>query len=188
MKNYILVFFCLMGSYAFGQSFHFPHPEGWGEEMIPFPIDFALGIPYRGQEHLRFSPGWGDPGSEEFWSYAFLWWVNPDAPVTQQSLEQHLKEYYSGLVGRNITSRSIDRKKVVPVVATFKEMSGYWEGTVSMLDYMDEKPIVLNVKVQQQLCDKAKHKAIFISVSPQPRAHAIWTKMNSLWTGFRCSE
>jgi hypothetical protein len=48
-------------------------PDGWTVERLPFPIEFAPQIPYKGVEELRFAPGWGDIKSDEHWTYAFLW-------------------------------------------------------------------------------------------------------------------
>ena len=43
---------------------------------IPFPLDFAPNLPYRGTEELRFAPGFFDPSAAGSWSYAFVWFVD----------------------------------------------------------------------------------------------------------------
>jgi hypothetical protein len=186
MKKSLVAFLVFVSAAAFGQTFKLPHPEGWGEELIPFPIEFAPGIAYQGEEHLRFTPGWGKPETEEFWSYCFLWWVDDKAVITKESLERDLKEYYSGLVGRNIESRKIDAKKIVPTTTSFKATKTGFEGAVNMLDYMEQKPIVLNVRIDLQDCSSEKKKAVFISVSPQSAAHAVWKQFGEIWRGFSC--
>src|SRR5690348_7269453 len=50
-----------------------PTPEGWRREVIPFPLDFAPEIGYRGVEELRFAPRFFDPAAPTYWSYAFAW-------------------------------------------------------------------------------------------------------------------
>ena len=62
-----------------------PFPDGWNVERFSIPIDFAPGIAYKGVEDIRFAPGWGDKKSEEYWSYCFLWWLNPDAKIDATS-------------------------------------------------------------------------------------------------------
>ncbi|MGL6267834.1 MAG: hypothetical protein ACRC2O_07895, partial [Chitinophagaceae bacterium] len=52
-----------------------PVPKDWTIERFPIPISFAPQIPYRGVEDIRFTPGWGKKISEEYWSYAFLWYL-----------------------------------------------------------------------------------------------------------------
>ena len=140
---------------------------------------------------LRFAPGWGDGSSEEFWSYCFLWMINGDAKVDETTLNTDLKEYYSGLVGRNIIKRKIDSLKIIPTTVLIKRdlKNKYaYAGTVSMLDYMNQKPILLNVMVQIKECTDEKKKAVFISVSPQPNTHSIWKKFTDIWQGFKCKS
>ena len=142
----ITLLLILLAYNSFGQSFVLPAPDGWGKETISFPIEFAPDIPYVGTEELRFTPGWGNAKTEEYWSYCFLWMINDDAQVDGATLGKHLKSYYDGLVGRNIVSRKIEQSKVVPIISNVEATSGRnanytYEGTVSMLDYMEQKPI-----------------------------------------------
>src|SRR4051812_6700953 len=51
-------------------------PEGWGVERFAIPIEFAPSIPYKGVEDIRFAPGWSDAKSNEYWTYAFLWYLD----------------------------------------------------------------------------------------------------------------
>ena len=51
-------------------------PEGWVAERFPIPIDFAPQIPYKGVEDIRFSPGWGNAFTDEYWTYCFLWYLD----------------------------------------------------------------------------------------------------------------
>ena len=37
--------------------FTMPTPEGWRNETIPFPLEFAPNLGYEGIEEIRFSPG-----------------------------------------------------------------------------------------------------------------------------------
>ena len=77
--------------------FHLPTPDGWRTETIPFPLAFAPDLPYVGLEELRFAPGMFEQGSEEFWSYAFVWWVGPDEPHDLETMAGYLEDYFRGL-------------------------------------------------------------------------------------------
>lgn len=194
MKNLsALILLLLSVSTSIAQSFYLPVPEKWTTEVFPIPIEFAPQIKYAGEEHLRFAPGWGEPSSEELWTYCFLWWINGDSKVSTESLEKDIQAYYSGLVGRNIISRKIDAALVVPTVASFNEVkaekgdSKTYAGAVKMLDYLSLKPITLNIIVHVMPCAKAGKLGVLFTISPQPKTHALWQKFNAVHEGFRCT-
>src|SRR5215213_4932562 len=54
-------------------SYILPFPPGWGTEIVSLPPAFAPAITYKGVEDIRFAPGWAKAGSNEYWTYAFLW-------------------------------------------------------------------------------------------------------------------
>jgi len=188
-----LILLTLSVSASIGQSFYLPVPEKWTAEVFPIPIEFAPSIPYLGEEHLRFAPGWGEPSSEELWTYCFLWWIKGDSQINKESLEKDVKAYYSGLVGRNIISRKIDSTLVVPTMASFTEVkaekgdSQTYAGTVKMLDYLSLKPITLNITVHVMPCAKEGKLGALFTISPQPKTHALWQKLNAVHEGFRCT-
>jgi hypothetical protein len=190
-KN-LLVLICMMTTIiAQGQKHVLPEPKDWGTETFPIPIEFAPNIPYTGEEEVRFSPGWGDTTSVQRWSYSFLWWIKADSKLDAVSLKKYLEEYYGGLVSRNIERRKIPARKLVPTVATItenKNASRPFTATVSMLDYMRQKPMKLNIDVSIQECAANGKRGIFFAVSPQPRTHAIWKDFENIWSGFRCGE
>jgi hypothetical protein len=177
---------------ASAQVFELPIPAGWSTETFAVPMDFAPKVKYSGEEHIRFAPGWGDPKSEELWTYCFLWWIKPDSKVSKEILEEYLQSYYSGLVGRNIVSRKIDSAIVVPTVASFNQVSSAkgdsktFQGTVKMLDYLGLRPVTLNIDVHVIPCMTEGHLAVFLAISPQPKEHRVWKELNSVREGFRC--
>lgn len=183
-----------IGFAAGAQSFDLPVPSGWRTETFSIPIDFAPQIAYSGEEHIRFSPGWSDPKSEELWAYCFLWWIEPESEVSTENLNKYIQSYYSGLVGRNIVSRKIDSALVVPTIASFEEVSTKngdsktYEGTVKMLDYLSLHPITLKIDVHVISCIQEKHLAVFFAISPQQKQHVVWKQLNSVHDGFRCKR
>lgn len=170
-----------------------PTPNGYTTEVIPFPIEFAPSINYNGVEDLRFTAGWGNAATEDYWSYAFLWWLDGSPGINEDTVTNNLKTYYSGLVGRNIKPRNIPENKIVPVqvkVTSATLTAGdvqTFEGAVYMLDYMQQEPITLHVRVHVRTCGDNK-TVVFNEISPQPYTSPTWEKLDDIWNGFRCSK
>jgi hypothetical protein len=75
MKKIILILFaifCAGKSFSQQSPYVFPQPAKWTSEKIAFPISFAPKIDFKGTEDIRFTPGWGNQASEEYWSYTFV--------------------------------------------------------------------------------------------------------------------
>ncbi|MBZ0233808.1 MAG: hypothetical protein K8M05_15880, partial [Deltaproteobacteria bacterium] len=72
-------------------------PEGWRAETIPFPLEFAPSLPYRGVEELRFPKGFFEPEDDWYFSYAFVWYVLAPGPADAEALERDLVAYFRGL-------------------------------------------------------------------------------------------
>jgi hypothetical protein len=169
-------------------------PQGWGIERFAIPIEFAPSIAYKGVEDIRFSPGWSDAKSNEYWAYAFLWYLDGKPEITPQITEKNLTAYYTGLVGRNIKKRKIPKEKLVPVKATIKKTSvsagdlQTYSGTILMLDYMELKPMTLNCVVHIKTCPGKNNTLVFYELSPQPLTGNIWKDLHKLWASFECTK
>lgn len=169
-------------------------PDNWDVERFPLPPGFAPPVTYKGVEDLRFTPGWADSTSAEYWSYAYLWWLDGNPKIDAGSLQENLKAYYTGLVGQNITGRKIPENKVVPTNVTVKKVkatetdSETYRGEIRMLDYMTRQPIVLNALIHLRNCELKKHTAVFIEISPKPFAHPIWQQFNKMEQAFQCNK
>jgi len=205
MKNLIIIIFSFISFGALAQNskpefdgskwkppYSLALPEGWGVERFPIPIEFAPSIPYKGVEDIRFTPGWGNAKSEEYWSYAFLWYLD-ETPVTRPKIiEDNLTAYYTGLIGRNIEKRKIPADKLFPVKVSVREVTTEpgdlktYHGTIAMLDYMEQKPIILNCVVHLKSCAGQREGFIFYEISPRPMTDKVWTSFASLWKGFDC--
>lgn len=169
--------------------------DGWGIERFPMPIDFAPKIPYKGVEDVRFTTGWSKPESEEYWSYAFLWYVEGTQKLEAKTIANNLAMYFDGLVNRNIEKRALPKALIKKTRAHFKKLSkpegqdeSTFSGTIQMVDYMGKKPIVLHATVHLKKCVGTDHTIIFHQFSPQERIAPIWTKLNGLWDSFRCAQ
>lgn len=164
-------------------------PKDWGVEVFSLPADFAAGMTYKGVEDIRFAPGWGDSTKEDYWSYAYLWWLDAKPVIDAVTLQQNLQVYYSGLVNRNITGRKIPEDKVVPTSAAVKQVKTVtgdlqtFNGSIRMLDYMKQVPITLNALIHVKNCNASNHVAVFVEISPRSYKDAIWTQMESIGAG-----
>jgi len=165
-------------------------PKGWGVERFAVPIEFATNIPYTGVEDIRFAPGWGLNESNDYWSYAFLWYLDGSPEINADVIQENLKEYYSGLVRRNIDKRKIPTEKIVPTKAIFKSITPIqgdtqtFSGTVEMLDYMMQQPMTLNCIVHVKRDEGKERTFIFHELSPQPSDSSVWISLNKLWGDF----
>lgn len=165
-------------------------PAGWGIEHFALPPDFAPTFTWKGVEDIRFHPGWGDTASKGYWSYAYLWWLDGAVAVTETALQQNLHAYYAGLVGRNIAPRNIPATKIVPTEVVIKKAKPLgddketFSGTIRMLDYMAQRPMVLNCVIHVKEARTAGKSAIFIEVSPQTINHPVWKEMDKIAAGF----
>lgn len=203
MKKTITAILCLASFFCFGQNvktafdgkhwkapYELAIPTGWDIERFVIPIEFAPQIKYSGVEYIRFAPGWANVKSNEYWTYAFLWYLDGFPKMNKNIIENNLKAYYTGLVGRNIEPRKIPASKLiltttsVKQVTTFKRDKKTFNGTIEMLDYMEQKPIILNCIIHVRPYKEKGKTFIFYELSPKPFSDGIWLMLNKLWTDF----
>ena len=167
--------------------------EGWGIERFLIPINFAPKIPYKGVEDIRFTQGWGNVKSDEYWSYAFLWYLDGKPAINASIIESNLKLYYDGLIGSNIDKKKITAEKITPTKASFKKIKtsagdlNTFSGSIQILDYMQLKPITFHCLVHHKICGNEDKTFIFYEISPRPVNDSVWIKLNKLWTDFNCT-
>lgn len=201
---FILVFFVTCSSTfaqdskpAFdGHNWQAPYAlamEGWGIERFRIPIEFAPGIKYNGIEDVRFTKGWGEVKSNEYWSYAFLWYLDGKPTINIPAIEKNLAMYYDGLIGQNVEQRKIPLALVKPTkvkvtkIATQNGDVATFSGTIEMLDYMQQKPIVMNCIIHHKLCDGQDKTFVFHEISPRHLTDPVWSALNKLWSEFECN-
>ncbi|MEO7562038.1 MAG: hypothetical protein ABIT07_05545, partial [Ferruginibacter sp.] len=66
-------------------------PTGWDVERFLIPIEFAPQISYKGVEDIRFAPGWAKEKTAEYWTYAFLWYLDGTVKTNAKIIENNLK-------------------------------------------------------------------------------------------------
>lgn len=206
MKNIIVVLLCLSSFSMYGQTqtafdghqwqapYHLTIPKDWTIERFPIPISFAPAIPYKGVEDIRFTPGWAKPATEEYWTYAFLWYLEGPLTMNTQLIAKNLKHYYTGLLKVNTDPSKAPAIKQVPVTTSFKKITTAkndletYSGIITMTDYMSGKPITLNCIIHLKYCKEENKTILFHELSPQPFTHKNWEQLNQLWADFVCKK
>jgi hypothetical protein len=167
--------------------------KGWDVERFLIPISFAPSIPYKGVEDIRFTPGWAKKTTNEYWSYAFLWYLDGTPAWDAKTIENNLIAYYTGLTKVNSDSSKI-ADKLFPVTATIRSRHTEtgdlktFEGSVTMLDYMSKEPITLNVVIHIKACTGKDKTFVFHEISPMPYTDDVWKRLHQLWVNFKCNK
>lgn len=185
-------------SLAVSGSFQWPLSEGWRQETIPFPLEFAPDLPYKGVEELRFSPGMFKSDQGGYWSYAFVWWLDGHPALDASELNSSLQSYFAGLctsVAKD-KGQTIDPAKIsasLHAVAGPERKLGHavaaYAGTVDSYDpFVTGKPITLNLEVWVWDCDRSGKRAAMILVSPKPASAPIWSSLRKRRDAFVCHE
>lgn len=170
-------------------GFDWPVPEGWKHETIPFPLDFAPGLPFHGVEELRFAPGFFEPDSTTFWSYAFVWWLEDPPNFDAPSISAVLREYFAGLaleVGK-------DKYPMDPEWFRVELESRTEEGRTILVGqaytydaFVTGEKIVLNVEARLQDCPRAGRRAITFLLSPKQLDDPVWDDLKACESTLRC--
>ncbi len=159
-----------------------PVPKGWNSETIPFPLDFAPSLPLRGDEHLRFMPGFFDPKSPSFWSYDFVWWLAEKPKFDASSLSPMLEDYFRGLctaVGQNKFAFD-DKRFHAELVPKPGAATTTLVGTIASYDpFKTGEPIALNVEAHLCDCPSTSHFAIRFLISPAKLDSPVWTELRA---------
>jgi hypothetical protein len=172
-------------------------PEGWTVERNYFPAPYAPHVTLKGMEDIRFPGGWGDAKSDEYWSVAYLFWLDGGQKIDEDVLQKNLKLYYDDLVPGGLTRRNINfpADKIPPAVVAIKKIKDEaddletYTGTINMLDYMKQVPITLNYRAHvKRTCIAQNHIPVFLEISPKPFDQPIWQDLKKIDQKFFCEE
>jgi hypothetical protein len=209
MKNILLFIVCLSSFSVYSQEaqsgfdghkweapYHLSIPKDWTIERFLIPIVFAPEIPYKGVEDIRFTPGWGNVNTDDYWSYAFMWYLDGSPQINSATISANLKAYYTGLLKINTDSSKLAAipqtlktvKTAFKATSTQKGEEATYIGTIEMMDYMQLKRIILNSIVHVKFCPEEKKTIVFHELSPKPFSHNVWTGLNKLWLDFNCKR
>jgi len=159
---------------------HEPEPvsvEGWASETIPLPPGFAPGLP-TGTEVLRFSPGFRDPVAGDFWSYAFVMWIDEAAPDVTR-LDEMLEEYYDGLISAVAAGSEEDVGSDPAQVEVTRVAANMFEAKMQLIDaFTTFEPVDLILRIEA-IAESDRRTVLQIQASPQPTNHEIWRSLKA---------
>ncbi|MDB5090272.1 MAG: hypothetical protein JWR09_4266 [Mucilaginibacter sp.] len=170
-------------------TYTLPLPAKWGVEKIAFPIQFAPSIPYKGIEEIRFTPGWGDNKSAEYWSYTFLWFIEGSPVINLDTLKNCLTQYYNGLYlsnqkGNVPTDKNFSQIQLKKIGKAKDDLETY-EGKISTLNFLNKLPLSLNARIHIRKYPAVNHTVVLYEISPQDFKHEVWGAMNGIVDGFK---
>lgn len=171
-----------------GFPFTWKAPDGWRTETIPFPLDFAPSLAYKGVEEIRFGPEFGKPDKLGYFTYAFVWVIEADDVPSAEQLAQDLKVYFDGLmteVGRSkdkswpAVSSKVVVKKMLPRNLPKPNEDGAFDvfpyaiGRAETVDaFYTKKPLALDVAVYRIQPPLAYRQALYFELSPKIESNA----------------
>ncbi|WP_299221970.1 hypothetical protein [uncultured Aquimarina sp.] len=163
-------------------------PDNWRKETIEFPLSFAPSLNYKGTEYVRFAPGWGKQDSKEYFSYAFLWYLDEDPKLSTNTLESELEIYFNGLVQAVSEPNSQSLNNLPKAKAFFEKIDDQsYAGKVLTYDpFTTKKEVNLNIVVRHTPCKKIDKYLVIFRISPQQIDHPVWEKLNEVVVNVAC--
>ena len=162
--------------------------DDWASETIAFPPGFAPQMP-TGEERLRFAPGWRDPTSENFWSYAFVMRIDEPMPDIER-VDELIETYYNGLM-EVFASNQDKGDLMIPARVEVQRISpNHYEATMHLVDaFATFEPIDLRVLVDAAADgDDESRSFVSVRVSKQPRSHTIWKSLEAAIASIHFSD
>lgn len=178
MRNGLAVLL-LLASCASTPKPVWPTPDGWRAETIPFPLDFAPSLPYRGVEEIRFAPGFFKPAQPLYFTYSFVWVV--DGAPAFADLSGDLRTYFAGLA-KAVSPKTFDAARHQAAVTREGDTVG---GTVNTVDaFGDGRTLDLRVVGEIVRC-KGGRTGLVLSLSPRTDAET-WEMLAAQRRTMRC--
>ena len=158
-------------------------PDDWRGELYTFPLEFAPEIDLVGIEEIRFSPGWSNEESNEFWTYHFTWYVDDNGPMTEQFLEESFGYYLDGLVTKILKAQSNTAQLAIlqPSVSLFVKSDSGFHGKARTYDpFFTKDYIQLNIKVRTSKCNKTNKQIVSFDISLQSFDNDVWNVFDKI--------
>ena len=184
----MLIILTISSVFSFGQEKEtvLSAPDNWKSEIIPFPLGFAPSIDFVGFEDLRFSPGWKDSTSQEFWAYSFVWYIEKNSAMTESKLTEYFNSYYDGLMGVDLNDQS-DSYRIDKTLCLFIKTNEGFVGKMRVYDkFFSKDYMTLNIKVKESFCPKTNKQIIFCDISPKAFDHAVWGIFDDVELSVEC--
>ena len=168
----------------------------WKGETISLPPDFAPDMKWKGTEVIRFAPGMFDPKSDEFFSYAFVFAVSKDQPLTKEVIQTETLAYYRGLARSVLKSRGKEVDTAKFTFALKQEEAATdtpkgvpadkitpFSGQLQWIEpFATENPQLLHFELQAWTDTKTEMNYLFVCTSPKPaeKTTKIWQDLRTI--------
>ncbi len=174
-------------------TFKLAAPAGWGGETIMLPPGFAPDMKLKGSEHIRFAPGMMEPDSDSFFSYAFVFDLQPKSVLTEAIVKDEFLKYYRGLCKAVLNGKlpDVDPSEFTLELQRVKSAADsspdekavdrptQYTGTLQWVEpFATKKPQKLNLEIRTWASGDSSY--IFACVSPQARDTAIWKQLRTI--------
>ena len=169
-------------------------PTGWKGETISLPPSFAPDMKFKGFEVIRFAPGMFDAKADSFFSYVFVFQVEPEQELTQKVLRQEMLVYYRGLAAAVLKNQKVDfdpksftlkLKEAKAAAAGQPANAKTYKGDLKWLEpFVTRKPQTLHLEIEAWQDTKAKRNYVFVCASPKKTTEAIWKTMRGIRKSF----
>jgi len=165
-------------------------PANWTFERFPLPPQFAPGIPYKGAEELRFSPGMFKKDSADYFTYAFVAELDNTTAISKNDISNYLSLYFKGLCSSTAKDRklSIDTSKITVVVekknSAPKNEIIYSASLNAFGVFTDGAPVKLNMEVKVMTNALTKKTYLIFIVSPHEKTDDVWKELYEIQKGF----
>jgi hypothetical protein len=165
---------------------------------MAFPLGFAKDLEYKGHEDLRFAPGMFKAEAPDYFSYAFVMWIDGAMSFEPASLEKDLLKYYKGLCASVAKGKKLDLDlSKIKVQVTKQEQKGTLGGEDAdflhaRIDWYDPfvtgKPLTLHLELWGRPADAGKRRCLFALASPREKTAPIWDALRKIQAGFTCPK
>ncbi len=169
-------------------------PTGWKGETISLPPSFAPDMKFKGTEVIRFAPGMFDAKADSFFSYVFVFQVEPEQELTPKVLRQEMLVYYRGLAAAVLKNQKVDfdpksfalkLKEAKAIAAARPADTKTYTGDLKWLEpFVTRKPQTLHLEIEAWKDAKSKHSYVFVCASPKKTTEAIWKEMRGIRKSF----
>lgn len=166
-------------------------PE-WITETIPFPLGFAPDIDLRGVERLRFAPQFYDTTAPGYFTYAFVWLVEPPAATVDAAwLSTQLGRYFDGLCRATADEHVAGcdahpaRAELVASETRTFELAGTtaWQATLELFDgFKANQPLRLDGTIEVGTCGTQ----LVIAAALSPPGNALDAALREQAQAFTC--
>jgi hypothetical protein len=165
-------------------------PATWAFERFKLPPEFALSIPYKGVEELRFSPGMFNKDSTTYVTYAFVAQLDEVTSISQNDIQDYLLKYFKGLCGSTARDRKleIDTTRITVHVEKKKDTPAneiIYDASLNIFGvFADGAPVKLNAEIKVLINAAAKKVYLVFTASPRERSDAVWKELYEIQKGF----